>query len=217
MRFAGLCRGLARRVGATLGGGGKDAAAWRDLADAEQRRQFQMAAFTGPTLLRGARSSSGSSFAQPQQQDEEVGTAENEAVRTNFVNRNPRNLERMALALKDRGWDTVWPNRCYWHRLCLDRTQQHVSAWVEHCSRHVVVSASTHEWAIKRHLHSTSDVAAAENVGRVLAQRCLESGISYAVFRHIPWSYKSAAVQSFKKACKEGGLVLSEPRRIFVK
>ncbi|XP_032803375.1 large ribosomal subunit protein uL18m isoform X2 [Petromyzon marinus] len=198
MRFAGLCRGLARRVGATLGGGGKDAAAWRDLAG-------------------GARSSSGSSFAQPQQQDEEVGTAENEAVRTNFVNRNPRNLERMALALKDRGWDTVWPNRCYWHRLCLDRTQQHVSAWVEHCSRHVVVSASTHEWAIKRHLHSTSDVAAAENVGRVLAQRCLESGISYAVFRHIPWSYKSAAVQSFKKACKEGGLVLSEPRRIFVK
>ncbi|XP_078713554.1 large ribosomal subunit protein uL18m [Lampetra fluviatilis] len=199
MRFAGVCRGLARRVGATLGGGGKDAAAGRGLAG-------------------GARSSSGSSthsFAQ--QQHEEVGTAQNEAVRPDFVNRNPRNLERMALALKDRGWDTVWPNRCYWHRLCLDRTQQHVSAWVEHCSRHVVVSVSTHEWAIKRHLHSTSDVAAAENVGRVLAQRCLESGISYAVFRHIPWSYKSAAVQSFKKACKEGGLVLSEPRRIFVK
>ncbi|MEE6520503.1 hypothetical protein FKM82_018413 [Ascaphus truei] len=46
----------------------------------------------------------------------EVDTRENELVNPNFANRNPRNLERLALALKDRGWATVWPNREYWHR-----------------------------------------------------------------------------------------------------
>lgn len=42
--------------------------------------------------------------------------SDNEAINKTFVNRNPRNLEQMALAVKDRGWATVWPSRQYYHR-----------------------------------------------------------------------------------------------------
>lgn len=41
---------------------------------------------------------------------------QNEDVNETFVNRNPRNLEQMAIAVKDRGWVTVWPKREYYHR-----------------------------------------------------------------------------------------------------
>uniref|UniRef100_A0A6I8RF00 Large ribosomal subunit protein uL18m n=1 Tax=Xenopus tropicalis TaxID=8364 RepID=A0A6I8RF00_XENTR len=145
----------------------------------------------------------------------EVDTEENELVNPNFVNRNPRNMECLALAVKDRGWGTVWPTRQYWHRLRFERSQHHVSAFVEHSNGNVIVSASTREWAVKRHLYSTKDVMACENIGRVLAQRCLEAGISYMIFREIPWTFRSEAVQRFRNAMKEGGVVLSEPRRIY--
>ncbi|KAF6115089.1 mitochondrial ribosomal protein L18 [Phyllostomus discolor] len=40
----------------------------------------------------------------------------NEAVAPEFTNRNPRNLELLAVARKERGWRTVWPSREFWHR-----------------------------------------------------------------------------------------------------
>ncbi|XP_005999321.1 39S ribosomal protein L18, mitochondrial [Latimeria chalumnae] len=144
-----------------------------------------------------------------------VDTEENDIVCPNFVNRNPRNLERMALAMKDRGWETQWPPQQYWHRLRYERSQHHVMAWVEHYNGKVVLSASTKEWALKRHLYSTRDVMASENVGWVLAQRCLEAGISYVRFWVIPWHFRCESVQRFRNAMKEGGVVLSEPKRIF--
>ncbi|KAM8973474.1 large ribosomal subunit protein uL18m [Pelodytes ibericus] len=145
----------------------------------------------------------------------EVETEENEIINPKFANRNPRNLERLALAVKDRGWGTMWPTRQFWHRLRFERTQHHVTAFVEHCNGNVVVSASTREWAVKKHLYSTKDVMACENIGRVLSQRCLEAGVSYMVFTEIPWVFRSEGVQRFRDAMKEGGVVLSEPRRIY--
>lgn len=46
----------------------------------------------------------------------EPAVSDNEDINKTFVNRNPRNLEQMALAVKDRGWATVWPSRQYYHR-----------------------------------------------------------------------------------------------------
>ncbi|XP_072440874.1 large ribosomal subunit protein uL18m-like [Chiloscyllium punctatum] len=46
-------------------------------------------------------------------------TRENETVSPRFVNRNPRNLERLALARKDNGWQSTWPRGSYWHRISL--------------------------------------------------------------------------------------------------
>ncbi|XP_044531688.1 39S ribosomal protein L18, mitochondrial isoform X1 [Gracilinanus agilis] len=145
----------------------------------------------------------------------EVDPKENEKVAPEFTNRNPRNLELLALARKERGWATVWPPRAYWHRLRVNRTQHHIEAFVEHSSGDVVVSASTREWAIKKHLYRTRNVNACENIGRVLAQRCLEAGINFMVFYPTPWEASSESIQRLQEAMKEGGVELKEPRRIY--
>ncbi|XP_074780886.1 large ribosomal subunit protein uL18m isoform X2 [Athene noctua] len=146
----------------------------------------------------------------------EVDTSENEVVSPDFTNRNPRNLEQLALARKERGWKTTWPKREFWHRLRLERTQHYVEAFVERSNGDVVVSASTQEWAIKKHLYSPKGVTACKNLGRVMARRCLEAGINFVNFKAIiPWEYRCDSIQEFKKAVEEGGVVLCEPRRIY--
>ncbi|XP_027702264.1 39S ribosomal protein L18, mitochondrial-like isoform X1 [Vombatus ursinus] len=145
----------------------------------------------------------------------EGDTKENEAIAPEFTNRNPHNLERLALARKERGWATVWPRRAYWHRLRVQRTQHHIEAFIEHHNGDVVVSASTREWAIKKHLYRTRSVNAGENIGRVLAQRCLEAGINFMVFYPTSWESSSELIQRLQNAMKEGGVVLQEPRRIY--
>ncbi|KAM6181303.1 large ribosomal subunit protein uL18m isoform 3-T3 [Erethizon dorsatum] len=81
----------------------------------------------------------------------ETEPVENEAVAPEFTNRNPRNLELLGVARKERGWGTVWPSREFWHRLRVIRTQHHVEALVEHLNGRVVVSASTHKTPTKCH------------------------------------------------------------------
>ncbi|XP_055982026.1 large ribosomal subunit protein uL18m [Sorex fumeus] len=139
----------------------------------------------------------------------------NDAVAPEFTNRNPRNLELLAVARKERGWGTVWPSREFWHRLRVIRTQHHIEALVEHRSGQVVVSASTREWAIKKHLYSTRNVVACESVGRVLAGRCLEAGINFMVYQPTPWERESHSLKRLQDAMTEGGVVLKEPRRVY--
>ncbi|GAA6235837.1 39S ribosomal protein L18, mitochondrial [Lates japonicus] len=147
----------------------------------------------------------------------EPSADENEAVNPTFMNRNPRNLEQMALAVKDRGWKTTWPHREFYHRLVFSRTQHHVTAQVFSSSSPVpVLTCSTTEWALRRELVSTRCVAACQAVGEVLARRCQQAGITRMVYRAIPWTFRSDAVQSFRTAMKEGGITLSEPRRKYV-
>ncbi|KAL4641719.1 39S ribosomal protein L18, mitochondrial [Arapaima gigas] len=142
---------------------------------------------------------------------------ENEDISKEFVNRNPRNLEQMALARKDRGWETVWPsNHCY-HRLVYSRSQHYITAeiFAPHSST-PVLSCSTQEWALKKELHSTRTVAASQAVGEVLAQRCREAGLLRLTFRVLPWTFRSESVKKFRMALKEGGIKLSEPRRKYI-
>uniref|UniRef100_A0A8V0XMK5 Large ribosomal subunit protein uL18m n=1 Tax=Gallus gallus TaxID=9031 RepID=A0A8V0XMK5_CHICK len=121
----------------------------------------------------------------------DIDTRENEVVSPDFTNRNPRNLEQLALARKERGWKTTWPKREFWHRLRLERTQHYVEAFVERSNGNVVLSASTREWAIKKHLYSPTGVTACRNLGRVMAQRCLEAGINFVNFKAvIPWEHR---------------------------
>lgn len=60
----------------------------------------------------------------------------------------------------------------------LEQTNRQSTGWVEHHTGTTVVSASTREWGIKQQLYSTTDTNAIHNIGRVLARRCLESGIT---------------------------------------
>ncbi|XP_037704679.1 39S ribosomal protein L18, mitochondrial-like [Choloepus didactylus] len=138
----------------------------------------------------------------------DVDSLENEAVASEFTNRNPRNLELLALARKERGWGTVWPSREFWHRLRVIRTQHHIEAFVEHRNGQVVLSASTREWAIKKHLYRTRNVVACENIGRVLAERCLEAGINVMVYQPTPWEATSDSMKRLQNAMTEGGVVL---------
>ncbi|XP_008291356.1 large ribosomal subunit protein uL18m [Stegastes partitus] len=147
----------------------------------------------------------------------EPSADENEAVNPTFENRNPRNLEQMALAVKDRGWKTNWPHREFHHRLMFSRSQHHVTAQVFSSTSPIpVLSCSTKEWALKKELYSTNCVAACQAVGDVLAHRCRQAGITRMVYREIPWTYRSDSIQAFRTAMKDGGVILSEPRRKYV-
>jgi len=136
---------------------------------------------------------------------------EQNVVSKTFVNRNPRNLEMLGIAWKRRGWKFQYPTREYYHRLLFEQTNRHTTAYVEHCSGVRVLSASTTELAIARHLHSMKDVSAAHNVGRVLAQRCLESGLTSMILEPLDNSATSLKLQAFRAAIESGGVSLAEP------
>ncbi|KAL8561075.1 hypothetical protein ACOMHN_031019 [Nucella lapillus] len=128
-----------------------------------------------------------------------------------FENRNPRNLEQMGLARKRQGWVFQSPRKDFFHRVILDLSRRHTSAHVEHFSGKTVISASTTEWAIKEGLYSLTDASAAENVGRVLAQRCLESGIINIFYEQEEGHQSSEKMQAFLTGLQEMGLGLEEP------
>ncbi|XP_072752183.1 large ribosomal subunit protein uL18m [Anoplolepis gracilipes] len=96
---------------------------------------------------------------------------------TEVVNRNPRNLERLRIARKPEGYHLEVPGRKYWHKLYVIKKPRYITAEVHHFKNGPVVTASSMEWALKKHLYRGIDGSAYINVGRVLAQRCLEAGI----------------------------------------
>ncbi|XP_019850098.1 PREDICTED: 39S ribosomal protein L18, mitochondrial-like [Amphimedon queenslandica] len=99
------------------------------------------------------------------------------AVSGRYRNRNPRNFELLGMAKKPRGFVTS-PNRVdYYHRLNIVISNRHISAYVNHNNGFKVLESSTREFSIAKHLYKTYDVAAAYNIGRVLADRCKDTGI----------------------------------------
>ncbi|XP_011156361.1 39S ribosomal protein L18, mitochondrial [Solenopsis invicta] len=96
---------------------------------------------------------------------------------TEIVNRNPRNLERLRIARKPSGYHLDKPGRSYWHKLFLVKKTRYIAAEVHHFENGPVVTASSAEWALKKQLYRPTDSSAYINIGRVLAQRCLEAGI----------------------------------------
>ncbi|KAJ7388724.1 ribosomal protein L18 [Desmophyllum pertusum] len=102
----------------------------------------------------------------------------------------------------------------FYNKLKFLITNRHTRAQVLHNSGLVLVSASTTELEITRHLYKTTDITAAKNIGRVLAQRCLEAGIT-----RVRWEMKygdkhKLRVNTFSQAIKEGGVILSETKKV---
>lgn len=87
---------------------------------------------------------------------------------------------------------------------------KYVSAQMVHFERGPIVEASTSEWAIKKQLFRTTDTSAYINLGRVFAQRCLESGFIEMECDLEPT--QGTKVAAFLKAVEEAGLVLKEPQ-----
>lgn len=74
------------------------------------------------------------------------------------------------------------------------------------------MSASTKEWALKEQLYKTNDTCAYVNMGRILAQRCLESGL-LEIQSFIEAPGKDGKVALFLKALEDGGVSLKEPEQ----
>jgi len=105
------------------------------------------------------------------------GNAESVETCAEIVNRNPRNLERLRIARKPDGYHLDTPGHSYWHKLFLIKKPRYIIAEVRHFENGPVVTASSAEWALKKQLYRTTDGSAYINIGRLLAQRCLEAGI----------------------------------------
>ena len=76
------------------------------------------------------------------------------------------------------------------HRLQLEMSNYHITGTVTHNNGTVIVQASTREFCIARHLYKTTDVSASHNIGRVLAQRCLETGVNRVMWEG-DWTIKN--------------------------
>ncbi|KAB7496800.1 39S ribosomal protein L18, mitochondrial [Armadillidium nasatum] len=109
-----------------------------------------------------------------------------------FVNRNPRNMELLRIARKPQGFSLDSPTLNYYYKLKFEKGSRNLTGWVEHNLGRKVVVASTNEWAIRKHLFSSIDTSAAENLGRVLAHRS----------------------NCFLKSLEDGGVTLEESPQI---
>ncbi|KAH8275639.1 hypothetical protein KR026_011935 [Drosophila bipectinata] len=128
------------------------------------------------------------------------------------VNRNPRNLERLRIAYKPGGYHLEKPGRSFWHTLEINTSGRYVSADVKHFENGIILSASTSEWAIKQQLYKTNDTAAFINLGRVLAHRCLQSGITEMTcnVEAVPGS----KLQKLLQTLQDNGVSFKEPARL---
>lgn len=128
---------------------------------------------------------------------------------TQIVNRNPRNLERLRIARKPTGYHLEEPGRSYWHKLFLIKKPRYITVEVRHFENGPIITASSMEWALKKQLYRCTDSAAYINVGRVLAQRCLEAGICEMTVDAMLVGEKSDLLIN---ELKKNGICLTEPQ-----
>jgi len=137
--------------------------------------------------------------------------SENDHITTEVINRNPRNLEQMCIAKKRKGFPLEITSREYYHKLFIEKSARYVTGRIEHSTGKTVVKASTSEWAIRKFLPSTKNVAAVENIGRILAQRCLECGILHVHVAPPPKGQEPSQMEKlFLTTLEKNGLKLQE-------
>ncbi|XP_076282418.1 mitochondrial ribosomal protein L18 isoform X1 [Lasioglossum baleicum] len=139
------------------------------------------------------------------------GNAEIIANCNEVRNRNPRNLERLRIARKPIGYVLEKPGFSYWHKLIVNKHQRHIVAEIHHFENGPVIIASTREWGIHKQLYRGSDVSAYINLGRVLAQRCLECGI--LEIYHNEETVSGEKEKLLMEELVKGGISLTEPAR----
>ncbi|KAJ6635243.1 39S ribosomal protein L18, mitochondrial [Pseudolycoriella hygida] len=125
-----------------------------------------------------------------------------------MTNRNPRNLERLRIAYKPKGYHLEEPGRNFWHKLELTTNSQTVTAQIVHFRNGPVLQASTNEWPIRKHLYKTNDTSAYVNLARVFAQRCLESGLTEMLCKIK--ATPNGKVEKFLKTLEDEGVRLQE-------
>ncbi len=91
-------------------------------------------------------------------------------------------------------------------RLSIFRSNQHIYAQIiDDQVRHTMVTASTLDKDLKDKLKATSNRAAAEEVGKLVAVRAAQAGIKEVVFDRGGYLYHGR-VKALADAAREGGL-----------
>ena len=174
----------------------------------------------------------GKNYATSTEDQDNVPLGPNDVVSPTIRNRNPMNLEKMRIGklnsffnqntclfylnwfelagYKPTGFSSDKGTRKYWNALQLAISGQHTSASVTHWTGRTVCSASTNEWAIAKFLYSNTDLSAVKIVGKVLGQRCLETGISHVKLLVDEKVMEKDKMKIFVEAIKNTGLNLEE-------
>ena len=91
-------------------------------------------------------------------------------------------------------------------RLAVFRSNNHMYAQIiDDTVGNTLVSASTAQKEVKAELEKTNDVAAAAYVGKIVAERALEKGITTVVFDRGGFIYHGK-IQALADAAREAGL-----------
>ena len=92
-------------------------------------------------------------------------------------------------------------------RLAVFRSNNHMYAQIiDDTVGNTLVSASTLEKEIKAELNKTNDVEAAAYLGKVIAKRAMDKGISEVVFDRGGFIYQGK-IEALAEAAREAGLV----------
>lgn len=91
------------------------------------------------------------------------------------------------------------------NRLVVHRTPRHIYAQVINPEAQVVAAASTVEKAVKEQLKSTGNVDAAKAVGKFVAERAIEKGVTSVAFDRSGFKYHGR-VAALADAAREAGL-----------
>ncbi|GLS84874.1 50S ribosomal protein L18 [Paraferrimonas haliotis] len=91
------------------------------------------------------------------------------------------------------------------NRLVIHRTPRHIYAQVISPEAQVLASASTVEKAVAAELKGTGNVDAAKVVGKTIAERAIEKGVSSVAFDRSGFKYHGR-VQALADAAREAGL-----------
>jgi len=91
-------------------------------------------------------------------------------------------------------------------RLCVHRTPRHIYAQIiDETGARVLVSASTLDREVRADLKNGGNIAAAQAVGKRLAERALAAGIQQVAFDRSGYRYHGR-VRALADAAREGGL-----------
>lgn len=93
------------------------------------------------------------------------------------------------------------------HRLSIHRSNQHIFAQLySPCGSKVLASASTMEADIKKALNGNGgNSAAAQQVGKIIAERAIKAGVTEVAFDRTGFRYHGR-VKALAEAAREAGL-----------
>lgn len=91
------------------------------------------------------------------------------------------------------------------NRLVVHRTPRHIYAQVINPEAQVIATASTVEKTVKEALKYTGNVDAAKAVGKAIAERAIEKGVTVVAFDRSGFKYHGR-VSALADAAREAGL-----------